>query len=123
MTYPTGFLTAVLQVSARVNGVSIDSLSYETPVTLSMERSSVTAYPRDGIYASGIFIEGATWSFQGGTLEESRPMELLSLMPIIHFKPVEGKERQRKDSTPVHYTCIRYDRVAEKDLVMSSLLT
>ena len=32
MTYPTGFLTAVLQVSARMNGVSIDSLSYETPV-------------------------------------------------------------------------------------------
>jgi hypothetical protein len=33
MTYPTGFLTAVLQVAARANGVSIDSLSYETPVT------------------------------------------------------------------------------------------
>jgi dynein heavy chain len=35
MTYPTGFLTAVLQVAARANGVSIDSLSYETPVTIS----------------------------------------------------------------------------------------
>ena len=35
MTYPTGFLTAVLQVSARMNGLSIDSLSYETPVQIS----------------------------------------------------------------------------------------
>ena len=32
LTYPTGFLTAILQVSARMNGVYIDSLSFETPV-------------------------------------------------------------------------------------------
>ena len=104
MTYPTGFLTAVLQVSARVNGVSIDSLNFETPVMTSSDRSSITVYPRDGIYASGICIEGATWSFQGGSLEESRPMELLSPMPIIHFKPVEGKRKAAKG----FYSCPLY---------------
>lgn len=104
MTYPTGFLTAVLQVSARMNGVSIDSLSYETPVTVSGDKSSVNGYPKDGVYVSGIFIEGATWNYTGGFLEESRPMELISNMPIIHFKPVEGKRRAAKG----FYTCPVY---------------
>ena len=104
MTYPTGFLTAVLQVSARANGVSIDSLSYETPVLTSSEKSTITAHPKDGVYVSGIFIEGATWNFPGGYLEESRPMELISNMPILHFKPVEGKKKALKG----FYTCPVY---------------
>jgi dynein heavy chain len=53
---------------------------------------------------SGIYLEGATWNFTGGYLEESRPMELISNMPIIHFKPVEGKRRQGKG----FYTCPLY---------------
>ena len=104
MTYPTGFLTAVLQVSARVNGVSIDSLSYETPVMTSHEKSSITSHPRDGVYAFGLSIEGATWNYPGGVLEESRPMELMSAMPIIHFKPVEGKRKAAKG----FYSCPLY---------------
>lgn len=104
MTYPTGFLTAVLQVSARMNGVSIDSLSYETPVTVSGDKSSIIGYPKDGVYVSGIYIEGATWNFTGGYLEESRPMELISNMPIIHFKPVEGRRKSAKG----FYTCPLY---------------
>lgn len=104
MTYPTGFLTAVLQVSARMNGVSIDSLSYETPVTVSGDKASINGYPKDGVYVSGIYIEGATWNYTGGYLEESRPMELIATMPIIHFKPVEGKRRAAKG----FYTCPLY---------------
>jgi dynein heavy chain len=104
MTYPTGFLTAVLQVAARLNGVSIDSLSYETPVTVSGDKASVSNYPKDGVYVSGVFIEGATWNYTGGFLEESRPMELVSAMPIIHFKPAEGRRRAAKG----FYTCPLY---------------
>ncbi len=104
MTYPTGFLTAVLQVSARQNGVSIDSLSYETPVLASLDKSTLPGLPKDGVYVSGIYLEGATWNFGGGFLEESRPMELISVMPMIHFKPVEGKRKALKG----YYTCPLY---------------
>lgn len=104
MTYPSGFLTAVLQVSARANGVSIDSLSYDVPVLTSADKSSVTSYPKDGVYVYGLYVEGATWNFPGGFLEESRPMELISTMPILHFKPVEGKRKQLKG----FYTCPLY---------------
>jgi dynein heavy chain len=104
MTYPSGFLTAVLQVSARANGVSIDTLSYETPVLTTADASSIIAAPKDGVYCSGIFVEGATWNFPGGFLEESRPMELISIMPIMHFKPVESKRKTLKG----FYTCPLY---------------
>lgn len=105
LTYPTGFLTAVLQVSARMNGVSIDTLSFETPVLNSGYADTITTYPKDGVMVSGLFIEGATWNFDGGFVEESRPMELISNMPIIHFKPTEGK---RKADRKGYYTCPLY---------------
>lgn len=104
LTYPTGFLTAILQVSARMHGVSIDSLSFETPVLASSDPEALSGYAKDGVYVSGIFLEGAAWNFAGGFLEESRPMELLSSMPIIHFKPVEGKRKATKGM----YTCPLY---------------
>ncbi len=104
LTYPTGFLTAILQVSARMNGVSIDSLSFETPVLTSADPTSLSGYPKDGVYVSGVYLEGASWNMAGGFLEESRPMELLSNMPIIHFKPVEGKRKGAKGV----YTCPLY---------------
>jgi dynein heavy chain len=68
------------------------------------DKASINSYPKDGVFVSGIFLEGATWNFTGGVLEESRPMELISAMPIIHFKPVEGKRRQAKG----FYTCPLY---------------
>lgn len=104
MTYPTGFLTAVLQVAARMNGVSIDSLIYETPILTTGDKSTITTHPKDGVYVFGLYIEGATWNFPGGFLEESRPMELISTMPIMHFKPVEGKRKTTKG----YYNCPVY---------------
>ena len=96
MTYPTGFLTAILQVAARANGVSIDTLSYDNPVLTTSDATTITDYPKDGVYVSGLYLEGATWNFPGGFLEESRPMELVSGLPIIQFKPVEGKKKNPK---------------------------
>ncbi|MBS0646965.1 MAG: hypothetical protein JSR97_10315 [Verrucomicrobia bacterium] len=54
-------------------------------------------------YVSGIYLEGATWNCIGGFLDESRPMELISTMPIIHFKPVEGKRRAAKGYYSILY--------------------
>ena len=54
MTYPTGFLTAILQVAARANGVSIDTLSYENLVLTTSVCTTITDYPKDGVYVSGM---------------------------------------------------------------------
>ena len=103
-TYPSGFLTAILQTCARTNGVAIDALSWEFPVLQHHDTAQVTAYPKEGVYVTGLYVEGACWNFGSGFLEEPRPMELVSTMPIVHFKPVEGKRK----STKGYYSCPVY---------------
>ena len=103
-TYPTGFLTAVLQTAARANGVAIDALSWEFPVLTHGDANQITSAAKEGVYVSGIFLEGACWNYSGGFLEDSKPMELIASMPIIHFKPVEGKKKVLKG----FYSCPLY---------------
>lgn len=57
-TYPTGFLTAVLQTAARRAGLPIDSLAFEYSVVNVTERE-VAAAPKEGVYVKGLFLEGA----------------------------------------------------------------
>merc|ERR1711871_105750 len=93
-TYPTGFLTALLQTSARKNVVSIDSLTSEFPI-ISQDAGSITQHPKEGAYMKGIFLEGATWDLDSSCLADSPSMVLMSHMPIIHFKPIEGKKKSK----------------------------
>lgn len=94
-TYPTGFLTALLQTTARKNGLAIDSLSWEFPI-ITQPVASVTQYPKEGAYVHGFSLEGARWDFDNACLAEPLPMELYSSMPIIHFKPVDSKKKVTK---------------------------
>lgn len=90
-TYPTGLLTALLQVTARTDGLAIDTLVFEYPVLqLALEQLG-RERPRDGAYVHGLFLEGAQWNFDEGCLAEPEPMQLYSPMPLIHFKPTETR--------------------------------
>jgi dynein heavy chain len=102
-TYPTGFLTALLQTSARKNGISIDTLNWEFLV-MSQAASAITQHPKEGAYVKGLFLEGAQWDYEHGCLKEPNPMELYCGMPIIHFKPTDGKKKLSKGL----YTCPLY---------------
>ena len=59
-TYPTGFLTAVLQTTARTNAIPIDTLGWEFSV-VDLEPSEITTPPKEGVYIQGLFLEGAGW--------------------------------------------------------------
>lgn len=106
-TYPTGFLTAVLQTSARKNGVAIDVLSFEyAPVSTPVD--SITAHPKEGVYVRGLFLDGARWDFDHNCLAEPLPMELFCAMPILHFQPVENKKKVKGVySAPVYLYPVR----------------
>ena len=91
-TYPTGFLTAVLQTTARKHSIPIDSLSWDFSIITSDE-AEITQPPKDGVFVKGMFLEGAGWDFENGCLMEPDPMELIVPMPIIHFKPTEVKKK------------------------------
>ena len=91
-TYPTGFLTALMQTCARKTGEAIDSLSWEF-VIVPQDPSSISQHPKDGAYMHGMYLEGARWDYEHGHLTEPLPMELFSDMPIIHFKPTLAKKK------------------------------
>nr|XP_012223058.1 PREDICTED: dynein heavy chain 2, axonemal-like [Linepithema humile] len=103
-TFPTGFLTAVLQTSARLWNVSIDSLSWEFTV-FSTDESAIIEPPTDGAYIRSIFLEGAGWDKENAVLIEPEPMQLICNMPVIHFRPVEQVKKKAKDlySCPCYY--------------------
>merc|ERR1712196_515914 len=101
---PTAYLTAVMQVTGRTTGEALDKTTTETHVTVFRDVKDerlVAKQPENGVYASGLFIEGARWPEEpeetydvghtpcGGNLEESRLKELLPLMPVIYIKAVQ----------------------------------
>jgi len=104
LTYPTAFLTAVLQTTARKNSIPIDSLTFECSVLSGYEDKDITAQPKEGVYVRGAFLEGAGWDADRGCLCEPDRMRLVQPMPIIHFKPVEGRKKGGRGT----YACPLY---------------
>ena len=102
-TYPNGFLTALMQTSARSNNVSIDTLMWDFPVS-NVEEKDITQRPKEGAYVKGLFLEGAGWNYDASCLSEPDPMELIYSMPILHFKPVEAKKSKARGM----YACPLY---------------
>ena len=95
LMFPTGFLTALLQQTARRGGVGIEGLSWEWTVMTTAE-SAVVSRPKDGAYIKGLYMEGARWDADNACLTEAGTMELYSSMPLVHFKPVEGRKKGSK---------------------------
>jgi dynein heavy chain len=85
--YPTGFLTAVLQTTARRSNISIDNLKWDFQF-LGTE-SYVNSPPKDGVYVYGMLLEGGKFRGSDNKLVEADPMVLYSQMPVVYFKPVE----------------------------------
>ncbi|XP_052739543.1 dynein axonemal heavy chain 2 [Bicyclus anynana] len=101
---PTGFLTAVMQTTARGECWPIDTLCWEFTV-LPLEESAFVRPPRDGgVYIRGLFLEGASWTRKEGHLQEPLPMQLLFPVTPVHFKPVRATGRKLKN----RYVCPCY---------------
>ncbi|RZC39320.1 dynein heavy chain 2, axonemal-like [Asbolus verrucosus] len=107
-TFPTGFLTAVLQTAARATEVPIDTLSWEFSV-ITVDDSQLVERPETGVYVKGMFLEGAGWDKKNAILIEPQPMQLVCPMPVIHFKPQEVLKRKTRGlySCPCYYFPIR----------------
>ncbi|KAI5104428.1 dynein heavy chain 2, axonemal isoform X1 [Silurus meridionalis] len=107
-TFPTGFLTAVLQSSARQNNVSVDTLSWEFTVS-TVDDNNLLFPPKDGVFIRGLYLEGAGWDKKNSCLVEAEPMQLVCPIPTIHFKPVENRKKNAKGmySCPCYYYPVR----------------
>ncbi|XP_038214645.1 dynein heavy chain 2, axonemal [Zerene cesonia] len=101
---PTGFLTAVMQTTARGEGWPIDTLCWEFTV-MPLEETAFVRPPRDGgVYIRGLYLEGASWNKKEGYLQEPLPMQLVFPVSPIHFKPVRSSGRRLKN----RYVCPTY---------------
>jgi dynein heavy chain len=41
---------------------------------------------KEGAYVYGFVLEGARWDIQLGCLEESKPKEMFSVLPVVYCK-------------------------------------
>ena len=103
-TYPTGFLTALLQTVARQNCIPIDTLSWEFPI-VNTAADAITQHAKEGAYCHGMFLEGARWDCLNDCLAEPKPMELVCSMPVIHMRPTEGSKSKSQRG---FYACPLY---------------
>ncbi|XP_035806180.2 dynein axonemal heavy chain 2 [Amphiprion ocellaris] len=107
-TSPNGFLTAVLQSSARIHNVSVDVLSWEFIVS-TVDDSHILRPPKDGVFVRGLYLEGAGWDRKNTCLVEAEPMQMVCPMPTIHFRPVENRKKMAKSMylCPCYYFPLR----------------
>lgn len=104
-TFPTGFVTAVLQTSARATQTPIDELGWEFYVFVEEDAAAARIIREGGgVYVRSLYLEGAGWMRKNQCLNDPMPMELVTSMPVIHFKPVE----QTKKKTRGVYSCPSY---------------
>uniref|UniRef100_A0A3P9PK94 Dynein axonemal heavy chain 2 n=1 Tax=Poecilia reticulata TaxID=8081 RepID=A0A3P9PK94_POERE len=108
-TFPNGFLTAVLQFTARQHNlqISVDTLSWDFIVS-TVDDSNLLTPPEDGVYVKGLYLEGAGWDRKNACLVEAEPMKMVCPMPTIYFKPVENRKKMSKMYLcPCYYFSVR----------------
>ncbi|CAI5672498.1 unnamed protein product [Oreochromis niloticus] len=107
-TFPNGFLTAVLQSSARQRNISVDMLSWEFIVS-TVDDNKLLYPPKDGVFVRGLYLEGAGWDKDNSCLVEAKPMQMVCPIPTIHFKPVENRKKMAKSMylCPCYYYPVR----------------
>ncbi|XP_041842513.1 dynein heavy chain 2, axonemal [Melanotaenia boesemani] len=118
-TFPNGFLTAVLQSSARQHNISVDTLTWEFMVSTA-EDSNLLSPPKDGVFIRGLYLEGAGWDKINSFLVEAEPMQMVCPMPTIHFKPVENRKKMSKSMylCPCYYFPVRAGRAGQASFVV-----
>jgi dynein heavy chain len=133
---PTALLTAVKQVTARKRQLPLDNMSLDTYVTRMYKIShaiSNAVYPPDGVFVHGLMMEGARWTDEeetsddsyaiegvacGGHIVESRLKQLLDPLPLIYVKAVEVLPEWLPESVgylrsdPTLYECPVYNTSA-----------
>ncbi|KAG2383359.1 hypothetical protein C9374_004696 [Naegleria lovaniensis] len=125
--FTQSFLTGIKQNYARKHKIAIDQIEFEFEV-LNKHFDPNTAHelsePESGCYVYGLYLEGAAWDMQKGTLTDPRPKQLFDEMPLIWFKPVNvaASENQSENGTNVnssHYVCPLY-KTSERRGVLST---
>lgn len=61
-------------------------------------REQIDGPSRDGAFIDGLTLEGARWDDKVGALDDSKPKELFSAMPVILVRAVTVDKAENKDA-------------------------
>jgi dynein heavy chain len=89
--FPQAFFTGALQNYARKQKIAIDELDYEFKVYDEIDPQDVTEKPADGVFCFGMYFEGARWNKTIHMIDESKPKQLYTEIPLIWYVPKRNK--------------------------------
>ena len=75
-------------------------------------KDDITQPPVEGVYVTGLFLEGAGWDRRGCKLIEPRPKVLFEPMPVIHIYAINSTSGY----DPRMYVCPVYKKPKRTDL-------
>lgn len=76
-----------MQVIARAKAYELNKLYIQTEIT-KRTIEEIDSNAKEGSYVYGFILEGARWDSQGGFLDESKPKEMFSVLPVVYCKAV-----------------------------------
>jgi len=82
------FLTGIKQNYARKHQIGVDTITFAFEV---MDPEKPLKPTEDGVYITGLFIEGASWDPVRKVLTDPRPKELFQAIPPILLKPISNR--------------------------------
>jgi dynein heavy chain len=105
---PQSFLTAIMQSTARKNELPLDKMSLACDVT-KKNKEEMQAPPKEGAYVHGLFMEGARWDINVGSIVESKLKELYPLMPVMFIKAITQDKQEMRNlyECPIYKTRTR----------------
>ncbi|PFX28824.1 Dynein heavy chain 1, axonemal [Stylophora pistillata] len=130
--FPQGFLTAILQTHARQRNLPVDSLSFRYQVLnekwtndervhsesdVDCKRVAFQGTPPDeGSLVFGLYLDGASWDFKRGCLQESLPGQRFYPLPQLLVSPIQqnlsttpdGKDKEDAEEDLHTYECPLY---------------
>ena len=94
-----------MQSTARKNELPLDKMCLVCDVT-KKNKEEIGQAPREGAYIHGLYMEGARWDVNLGSIAESKLKELYPLMPVIHVKAVTQDKQEMRNlyECPVYNT-------------------
>ncbi|CAM9289484.1 unnamed protein product, partial [Discosporangium mesarthrocarpum] len=101
--FPQAFLTGTLQNYARKMQFAIDTVQFNFRV-VETPWEQLSNRPEVGAYIRGLFLEGARWDSEVGSINDSRPKQLYTPLPVLHLDP----EQFRKNPDKGVYRCPVY---------------
>merc|ERR1712100_67196 len=108
--FPQAFLTGTLQNFARKHQLPVDTISFDFKVRTETAADLFDKPPADGVYIRGLFLEGARWNMDKMSLDDSRPKQLYTEVPVLHMDPVEHRQPTKGGV----YRCPVYKELSRK---------